>query len=148
MPRDFVKLCRLEAPGIQQIGDLRYLLISGRLALDLLKQPHPTKSPGTLDGAKRDAQCLGDLRMSQTGKKAQFDNLRTHWVELFEIAQCFVHRQQFIGRQATNQLDLIHVHALKTTAVPEPVLAPGVLNQDPAHGFGCGRKEMSASLPL
>jgi len=48
---------------------------------------------------------------------------------------------------SATEVSFLEADALLTAAVAKPPLAPGVFYQDTAHGFGCGGKEMAASLP-
>jgi hypothetical protein len=63
-----------------------------------------------------------------------------------EPAESFVKRQEVRSRLCHGE-SFVQVDALPVAAVPGPALAPGIVNEDAAHGLGSGREEVPPAVP-
>jgi hypothetical protein len=71
------------------------------------------------------------------------------WIASGETVQGFVHCEQFILRRAAGDGQCLGMQfcALQSAAMPDCLFAAGIVDQDPAHRFGGGGKEVASPIP-
>lgn len=63
------------------------------------------------------------------------------------MIQSFVQSEQLLVVHGGGKVESIQIDAFLSAAVPQVVFASGMINEDAAHGFGGGGKEVRAILP-
>src|SRR4051794_23286524 len=83
---------------------------------NLLIEPSAGQNPQSVGRAARDAQGIGGLLVTQTGKKAQFNERRGLRVVFFELCQGLVESQQFLRTVLDWQFQIVQVNPHRVTA--------------------------------
>jgi len=65
-----------------------------------------------------------------------------------ELGQRIIQRQKPIRRIVDRQLDGIKADLLPASAPLDATFAPGIVHQNPTHGFGGGAEEVPARIPV
>src|SRR5262249_40131452 len=113
----------------------------------LAMQPGAGEGPVAFGGAQRQAERGRNFRQRQTSEVAQFYDLSGQGIRLLEAIQGVAQVDQVVPRFVTNPDHLFQVHATLPTPMPDSPLAPGVLDENAAHGLGRRSEEMAAPVP-
>ena len=71
------------------------------------------------------------------------------WVSGGEFRQRFIQRHQVLAHfRLGNIPGCVKVKVRQTAAMPLSTFAPGIVDENAAHGLGRGGKEMTAMIPL
>lgn len=138
----------LEAPKEASTSDEAPLTSVPIVAFQLGVQPGPRERPISFASRSRNADRLGRFGNRHAGEVPQLHQHRLVRPALLQPAKRLVQRQQFFIAIRGRRIHRIQIKSPPTSAVPLAPLAARVLDQDSAHGFGCRRKEMSATVPL
>src|SRR5262245_29695465 len=103
--------------------------------------------PVDVSGRARQAQGLRRLLDGEAGKVAQLNELSSLGVLGSKPVQGVVDGEQFGGVIALDRLNILQRDALTTPAVLVPALAPGLFDEDAAHGLGGSGEEVTATVP-
>jgi hypothetical protein len=90
---------------------------------------------------------LGCFAESQAGEEAEFDELGRAGVFAGQLAQGFIDSEEVVVRRVNRNFELVKVESLTAAAFFSRAVA-GAVDEDAAHGFGRGGKEVAAVLPL
>ncbi len=104
--------------------------------------------PVSVCSCERDPKGGSGLLDIQARKVPKADEFEDGGVFSFEFSQCFVDGQNLVRRRMHGHVDGVDVKPLTVSTPFLSVLAACLLNQDPSHGFGCGRKEVPARIPM
>jgi hypothetical protein len=113
---------------------------SGVRSLHLAEEPRARKTPTPLGCGERDTQLFCCLLLSEADKETKFHYLGGRGVHRGQTIQRLIQREEIVVGHGQGQFQRIEFHALKLSAVFQPLLSPRGLDQNPAHGF-CGRAE-------
>jgi hypothetical protein len=97
--------------------------------------------------ARGNAEAPGGLFDRKAGVKPQLHQLRLGRIFLCERLKSFVQIKKIIGGDLREDVDLPEFDSPAVAAAFDAVLAAGVLDEDPPHGFGGGGKEMAPPVP-
>ncbi len=96
----------------------------------------------------RKAEHLRDLFVGETGKETQLHDFRFPRIVRRQLFQGLVQGEQLRIVQRRGEVQTVQIDSRGATAVALKVFAPGVINQNAAHRFGGGGKEVRAILPV
>src|SRR5262245_28012420 len=119
-----------------------------RFRANLPVEPGPGKSPTSFVGRLRNAQKLSDLLVREANEEAQLDQFGQPGVLSGQLLQRLVNREQFFVARGRRDLHVLNVHARLAAAVTQGAVAPGVFDQNAAHGLSGGAKEVGAPVEL
>ena len=116
-------------------------------------QPGSGIGPDAVGSASRDVEHLGRFGLSQPGEIAELDQLARGPIDLLELVERGVEGQQILARLWRFDLQLVEVtrlevHTHQVASVPQPPLAPGILDEDASHRFRRRREEVASLVPL
>lgn len=94
------------------------------------------------------AHYFGHLLVRKPGKEAQLHDLRLRCIVSCQMIQRLIEGQQLLVIDAGREIQAVEIYPLRTSPVAEIILAPGIIDEDAAHGLGGGAKKMRAILPL
>src|SRR5205823_285262 len=92
-----------------------------------------------------DLQGTRDLLMTEAGEMAQLSHLGGGGVLLGEFGNCLIQGNEPVVGRRGRRID--QLNSLQGTATLLTFLAPGVFNQDAAHGLSRGGKEVPSISP-
>src|SRR5437868_948339 len=99
------------------------------------------------------SRCAGDaenasrLNDGQAGKVAELDHLRLGRVFASELGESLVEVEEILRGRLIRYVKTFDIPAATTAAMLLGSLPTGVLDQDPAHGFGGRGEEVAATVP-
>ena len=100
--------------------------------------------PILLDGAFGQAKNFGGFRSGHADEETQLDDLGLNGTVRGQPVKRVADGQEMVlvGRQG--EVNVFNIHSLQAATVTLGKFAPGVVNQEMAHGFGGGGEEMGA----
>ena len=110
-------------------------------------QPRAREPPVLGDGGVRHAQRLGGLRDGQPAEVAAFDDADHAVVDVGQIVERGVDRDQLVERRGRTEFVLDSRQADAIAAPLAGVPRARVIDQDAAHRVRRGPEEMRAALP-
>src|SRR5262249_7506840 len=118
----------------------------GRAVTEGRVQPGARERPVPLAGAVRDAQGVAGLLQGQAGEVVQFDEFGLGGFFLRQPLEGLVQCQQVVVGGFPPAQRLAQADAVPPAAVLGPPFAPGLVEEDAAHGLGGRGKGVAAVL--
>src|SRR5438034_164256 len=114
---------------------------------EALEQPGADIAPLPVQRPLRQAEDFRRLVRRQPAEVAQQHDLRLDGVLLFQIIQGLVDGEDVVRRRLQDGPGLVQLLAAPAAAPHRAGLAPGLLDEDVAHGAGGGEEEVLPRLP-
>jgi hypothetical protein len=115
---------------------------------DFLKKPGPGEGPIIFHRGNGDGENLSYFVIRPAAEIAELYDFGLHGVLPAELVERFIHGQQFIIGLRCDQIAVLEINSFISAAVPLSAAAAGAVNQDAAHRFRRGGKEVSAILKI
>jgi len=112
------------------------------------EEPGAGEGPPAFDGGFGDGEDFGGFPIGQADEEAEFHQLRHFGFLSGKLVEGFVDGEELILLVGAWEVEIGGVETLLAAAVPQGALAAGDIDEDAAHGFGGGGKEVGAALPL
>ena len=93
------------------------------------------------------AHYFGHLLVRKPGKEAQLHDLRLRCIVSCQMIQRLIEGQQLLVIDAGREIQAVEIYPLRTSPVAEIILAPGIIDEDAAHGLGGSGEKVSAIIP-
>jgi len=111
-------------------------------------QPGAAVIPPTFGGGHRNPHHLGSFLNRESHKEAQFDKFRLSLVLGGELIERLMYFKQFVVLDRAGDFNFMDIKPLLSSTVSHGSFSPGVFNENAAHRFGGGGKEVCAILPF
>lgn len=152
-PGRYLDETRLQALSLTLNGMLflgLMLLTERSLSLDLAVEPGARVGPMTFGGRLGEPEHPAGLLEGQPGEELELDQLRFGRIRPLEPLQGLVQGKQRLVVHAGRKfgpVEIVQAHPFAAAAVSSGLLSSGTIDQDPAHGLGCGGDEMAVIVP-
>jgi hypothetical protein len=117
---------------------------SGLLALNFVVEPGLGVGPILFNCTFGKAKYFGGFRRSHADEETQLHDLGLNGTVSGQPVKRLVDGQEMVLVGRHGDVHVFKIHLLQAAAVTAGQLAPGVVNQEMAHGFGRGGEEMGA----
>jgi hypothetical protein len=115
---------------------------------DFLKKPSAGEGPIIFHRGNGNGENLSDFVIRPAAEIAELYDFGLHGVLSAELVERFVYGQQFIVGLRRDQIAVIKINSFISATVTLSAASSGTVNQDAAHRFRRGRKEVSAILEI
>lgn len=116
------------------------------LALNFAVEPGLGVRPILLDGSFGQTENFGGFRSGHADEEAQLDDLGLDGVVRGQPVERIVDGQEVVFVRGQSDVHVFKIHTLQATAMAAGEFAPGVVNEEMAHGFGGGGEEMGTII--